>query len=273
MNYGILLEKSGKRDSSVYYLQAALDKTPELVSVRYSLAGMLLNDPLRRSEAIHLYRSVIADRPGKLAAYYGIGLGYERDGQLDSALTNYLRAAARYDPSLAEYLYPALSRTYLQTNPTAGRSFFNELIEVRPHSPYGYAFSGVLDTSDRAWLNRLAQVDLSVEEHYELIARVVGQLFFAEANGLAIEVARRGAQIHPDLMDAHSTLTVILLLDGQVDEAEKPFRRMLTTARENEQIEDFCDEVTGFDYYTPLLDRPPISRLMQKHCPTHADDR
>jgi tetratricopeptide (TPR) repeat protein len=267
MNYGVLHRTVQRPDSAAVLFEQAVAVTPELIEARYNLASVLATYPDRWEEAVRQYRSVLTDRPRRADAFYGLGYLYEHNSTLDSALANYLKAAALEDDALSDLLYPALARSFLALDPPAGKAFFTRLRRQKPLSPFGYAFSAVLDTVDQSWQTALTTVELDEEEHYDLIAGAVEKLFFFDRSKLSVAAARVGTKTHPNYLGAYTTLTVILVLDGQINQAEKAFRDALSVAKRTDTVADFCAEISTYDYYDPLLERPRTSRLFAKYCP------
>ncbi len=202
MNFGILHQSREAPDTAVLLLRQAVRATPALAEARYYLAEVLRVDPEGQEEAADLYRSVVRDRPRMTEAYLGLGLTFEAIGLPDSAETYYLRAVAIPDGKWIGYLYTQLARIYTHHHSSAGRALFRQMMRESPHSPYGYAFTGVLDTTDRSWMNTLSELDLPEAEHFDLLTEVAVNIFQCNT-GLAVETMQLGTQLYGQLTAAY----------------------------------------------------------------------
>ncbi|MCP9236633.1 caspase family protein [Lewinella sp. JB7] len=266
MNFGIFYQSMGEQDKAAEMLRRAVAVSPSLGEARYYLAEVLRRDPLKRKEAISVYRSLIGDRPHMTEAYLGMGLTFDSLQLRDSAEAYYIRALAVPGHRLEGYLYPNLARLYVRHQPASGKDFFRRLISESPHAPYGYAFTAVLDTTDREWSSLLSQLDLPEAEHFQLVTAVAVEVYQCNTE-LAVIAMQLGARLHPQLTDAHRNLTDILLVDGQWKAAERAARRAVQVAKKNQELPPLCEYVREVDLYEPLLREESLLPYYAKHCP------
>ncbi len=129
-SYGLLLQKTGKKELAENYLMAAKALKPGDEKSLLSEASQLINNS-QFTEAIEKYRNVLLLNPVQAKALLGIGFAYEKLGREVEAM-NYYKMALENDPDLIEAWLNMGNILWRQGNKEEAIRVFRIATEKRP---------------------------------------------------------------------------------------------------------------------------------------------
>jgi tetratricopeptide (TPR) repeat protein len=99
------------------------------------------------SDAARTLQTVVRDAPNNIQAHYALGVALQKQGNLESAKSEW-RAASRLDPNFLDAQRSIADLAMLQGDMNTLEDASNQMIRLQPDSPEGYALRGL------AYINR-----------------------------------------------------------------------------------------------------------------------
>jgi tetratricopeptide (TPR) repeat protein len=172
-NWGMLLNKLGRREESIAALRQALVIRPEFPEALYNL-GVSLRESNRLGEAIEVYRRSVALQPGNAEAHNNLGNALCQVRQFDESIQAFGRSIA-LRPQNSETHYNLAICYHLAGKISEARASFNRAIELNPDSidPYNNLGAmllslGEVDESERVFRRGLARDPQAAMLHWDL---------------------------------------------------------------------------------------------------------
>lgn len=217
---GIALQKVGRLDEAIYILEQAIERGDKSVET-YSSLGSILRDRGDLKEAQEYLRKVAELSPDDPSANIALAENLEALGQLDEAISNYMKAAlsAAQKEQWSEALSLIERCNKLNPNNTRVLGIKAEVLRLWGH------YQEALEALDHS---------LEVEPEDAFTLGMKGQVLLAlDQNKEAMEVLEKAITAKPDLGWLHAELGEALRQLGHYEEALSAFDRALELEPEN----------------------------------------
>jgi tetratricopeptide (TPR) repeat protein len=129
-NYGVYLDRLGKREEAIGHYEQALAIRPSF-SQAHSNLGVALASQKRWREAIEHYRQAIRIMPDSAMAHLNLGIALARQGENDEALAHYARALSLGSDRVATRFSMALALES-QGKPEEAALQYREVLRLAP---------------------------------------------------------------------------------------------------------------------------------------------
>ena len=212
-NLGIVLLKQGKEKEAVSSLEKALTFKPD-TSTRLALASIYMQQD-NPNVAKEQYQKVLDDDPNNLKALQGLGVVYEKLGELVKA-AKALEQAKSIDPNATITLYNLGVINAKLSKSDDAISLFKRVSELQVGFEKVNLFLGI----------EFAKKQLYPE---------------------AIQELEKAVLKNPDLVDAHRALGVAHRKNGDLDKAELSLRKALSLGHH--------DSISRIDLATVLIEK------------------
>ena len=218
-----------KNDAALAEIEEAIKKFPESLRLHSELAGVLLLVG-RKDEAVKRVEDFAARHDDSYAAHITVAGVLERAGRIDEAQKKFIAVAGRFEQAQA---YIALADFYVRRDDMKSVvSSYEEGLKRFPktHSLMLGLAQALMNVKEMARANKIYRDILAQNPDHALALNNLAWNVAQEDTDLgeAVKLAERATKVAPRNTYILDTLGYIYLKRGDVDKAERVFRRCST---------------------------------------------
>jgi tetratricopeptide (TPR) repeat protein len=197
------------------------------------------------NDAAQTLQAVVSDSPNNMQAHYALGVGLQRQGNLDRAVSEW-REALRLNPSFLEAQRSIADVAMLQGDMTTLEDAANQMIRLQPASPDGYALRALANINRKHYVEAEQDIRRAIAASPQSAFGYVqmGNLRFAQKQyDDAAKAYQDALDRNANSIDALRGLVNAYVAENQVDKAISMVNAQIGKAPNNSNFYDLLGAV------------------------------